>query len=79
MALRPLVELEVAEAHALLTEHFGHGDVPPLEAIENEDWGRDLVLSRLLQFSAETLRSLGVTIDPCDESPTGRSSPDGQA
>ncbi|MFO0907629.1 MAG: hypothetical protein U0794_04580 [Isosphaeraceae bacterium] len=79
MALTPLVELGVDEVYQLLTRRLGITDLPPLEAIENEDWGRDLVLSRLLQFSAETLRSLGVTIDPCDESPTGRSSPDGQA
>ena len=46
MALRPVVELGVAEAYELLTDRFGQSGLPPLEAIENEDWGRDFLLSR---------------------------------
>ena len=41
LALTPIVELGVAEAYAILTERFGVVDLPPLDAIENEDWGRD--------------------------------------
>ena len=55
--LTPIAELGVAEAYAILTQQLGedpHG-LPPLEAIENEDWGRDLLLSRFLDYSAEAL------------------------
>ena len=45
MELTPIVELGVAEAYAILIERFGLSDLPPLDAIENEDWGRDLLLS----------------------------------
>ena len=63
MGLTPLVELGVAEAYALLTERFGVTDLPPLEAIENEDWGRDLVLSRLREFPSADLAEVGITLD----------------
>ena len=41
MELIPIVELGVSEAYAILTGRFGVTDLPPLESIENEDWGRD--------------------------------------
>jgi hypothetical protein len=50
MALMPIFELSVAEAHALLTQRFGRADLPPLEAIENEDWGRDYLLSQFQEI-----------------------------
>ena len=62
MELTPVVELGVAEAYALLTERFGLTDLPPLDAIENEDWGRDLLLSRFLSFPAEALAEAGITL-----------------
>jgi hypothetical protein len=62
MALIPIVELGVAEAYALLTERFGRTDLPPLEAIENEDWGRDLLLSKFLEIPAEALASAGICL-----------------
>lgn len=62
MELTPVVELGVAEAYALLTEHFGVTDLPPLAAIEFEDWGRDLVLGRFFQIPAEALAEAGVTL-----------------
>ena len=63
MAMTPIVELGVAEVYALLTGHFGLSDLPPLDAIENEDWGRDLILGRLLEFPAEALAAVGLTLD----------------
>lgn len=69
MALTPLVELGVAEAHAILEGRFGITDLPPLRAIENEDWGRDLILTRLSQFSVEALAEAGVTLDDPPTSP----------
>jgi hypothetical protein len=67
MALTPVVELGVAEAYVLLTEHFGQTGLPPLEAIENEDWGRDYLLSRFEEVPAILLAAAGLTL----ESPTG--------
>jgi hypothetical protein len=63
MELIPIVELGVAEAHAILTDRLGQSDLPPLEAIENEDWGRDLLLSRFESISVERLAELGLTRD----------------
>ena len=61
MTLTPLVELGVQDAYRLLTERFGVRDLPPLEAVEYEDWGRDLVLGRLLEIPAEALAEAGLT------------------
>jgi hypothetical protein len=60
--LVPIVELGVAEAYAILTEQFGVSDLPPLDAIENEDWGRDYVLSRLAEFPPAALANAGVFV-----------------
>lgn len=60
MALTPIVELGVAEAYSLLVERFAATDLPPLEAIENEDWGRDYLLSRLLAIPEAELAAVGV-------------------
>ncbi len=62
MELTPVVELGVSEAYALLTDHFGVDDLPPLDAIENEDWGRDLLLSRFFEIPAEALAEAGITL-----------------
>jgi hypothetical protein len=61
--LRPIVELGVDEAYSLLAGHFGQHDLPPLDAIENEDWGRDLLLSRLQALPDEALADAGLTRD----------------
>jgi len=62
MKLTPIVELGVAEAYAILLR-LGHADLPPLDAIENEDWGRDLLLSRFEAIPPATLAGLGLTRD----------------
>lgn len=62
MALTPVVELGVAEAYELLTVRFGLSGLPPLEAIENEDWGRDALLSRFWEIPAEALASAGLCL-----------------
>jgi hypothetical protein len=73
VALTPIVELGVAEAYAILTEHFGVEHLPPLEAIENEDWGRDFLLSHFQEIPAADLASAGLCLvepdhpQPCDE------------
>jgi hypothetical protein len=63
MELIPIVELGVAEAYDLLTGRFGDSDLPPLDAIENEDWGRDLLLSRFESIADRDLAEAGLTRD----------------
>jgi hypothetical protein len=63
MALRPIVELGVDEAHAILTERFRQTGLPPLAAIENEDWGRDYLLAKLAELSPAALAEAGLTVD----------------
>jgi len=60
MALKPVVELGVAEAYEVLLVRFGISNLPPLEAIENEDWGRDYLLGRFEEIPAEMLRQSGL-------------------
>jgi len=61
--LTSIVELGVAEAYAILTEQLGVSPetLPPLDAIENEDWGRDLLLSKLQEIDAQTLAAAGLS------------------
>jgi len=63
MALIPIVELGVDEAYDILTRHFGVSGLPPLDSIENEDWGRDYLLSRLFDLSATELAEAGLVAD----------------
>ena len=69
MALRPIVELGVAEAYKIATRDLRMHDLPPLQAFENEDWGRDYLLSRLQAVPEEVLQSLGLTTE---DEPQGR-------
>ena len=61
MELTPVVELGVDEADAILVPRLGHADRPPLDVIEDEDCGRDLLLSRIESFPAEHLARLGLS------------------
>lgn len=63
MALTPIVELGVSEAYAILVDRFGQADLPPLDAIENEDWGRDFLLSRFLDLPPQALAEAGLCLD----------------
>jgi len=64
--MTPVVELGVDDAYRLLTERFGVADLPPLLAIENEDWGRDMLLSRFQQLTPEQLAEAGLTWDDAE-------------
>jgi hypothetical protein len=75
MALTPIAELGVAEAYELLSERFRQSDLPPLDAIENEDWGRDYLLSRFLDIPARALAEAGITVG--EASPGGDREPPG--
>jgi hypothetical protein len=61
--LTPVVELGTAEAYELLVERFGVADLPPLDAIENEDWGRDLLLSKFEAIPADVLAEAGLVFE----------------
>jgi len=63
MNLAPVVELGVEEAYELLTRRFGLTDLPPLLAIENEDWGRDFLLSRFESIPASALAEVGLIFE----------------
>lgn len=60
--LRSIHDLSTAEAYEIVARHFGH-ELPPLEAVENEDWGRDYVLQHFQRHSAEELAKAGLTWD----------------
>lgn len=60
--MRSIFDLTTEEAYRLAAEHFGH-ELPPLDAVENEDWGRDYVLQCLHGHTAAELAEVGVSID----------------
>ena len=60
--VRSIHDLTTEEAYRLAAEHFGH-DLPPLEAVENEDWGRDYVLQKLLEHTPEELAAVDVIME----------------
>jgi hypothetical protein len=60
--MRSIYELTTEEAYQVVTEYLGH-PLPPLDAIENEDWGRDYLLQHFQQHSVEELAAIGLTWD----------------
>jgi hypothetical protein len=60
--MRSIYELTTEEAYRLAAEHFGH-ELPPLDAVENEDWGRDYVLQKLLAHTAAELAAVGLVTE----------------
>jgi hypothetical protein len=59
MTLRSIHDLTTEEAYRLAAEHFGH-ELPPLDAVENEDWGRDYVMQTLLEHTPAELAAVGL-------------------
>jgi hypothetical protein len=60
--MRSIYELTTEEAYRIVAEQFGHA-LPPLEAVENEDWGRDYVLQKLLEHTEEELLAVGLFME----------------
>jgi hypothetical protein len=60
--MRHIDDLTTEDAYRLVQERFGH-ELPPLETIENEDWGRDYVLQHFEQHTAAELAEAGLTWD----------------
>lgn len=60
--MRSIHDLTTEEAYRIVSEHFGQ-PLPPLDAVENEDWGRDYVLQKLLEHRPEELAAVGLSAD----------------
>jgi hypothetical protein len=58
--MRSIYELTTEEGYRLVSDVFGH-ELPPLEAVENEDWGRDYVLQHFQRHSRNELAAAGLT------------------
>lgn len=63
--MRSIYELTTEEAYRLVRDHFCH-PLLPLDAVENEDWGRDYVLQHFQEHSAEELAEAGLTWNVMD-------------
>jgi hypothetical protein len=57
--VRNIYELTTAEAYHLVAEYFGH-ELPPLDAVENEDWGREYVFQHFQLHTAAELAAAGL-------------------
>jgi hypothetical protein len=57
--VRPIHDLSTEEAYLLAVDQLGEG-LPPLDAVENEDWGRDYVLQRILMHDDTELSRVGI-------------------
>jgi hypothetical protein len=64
-AMRSIYELTTEEAYRVVSEQLGH-PLPPLDAVENEDWGRDYVLQHFQRHTAEELAAVGLTLEATD-------------
>jgi len=60
--MRSIYDLTTEEAYRVVHETLGH-ELPPLDAVENEDWGRDYVLQHFLKHSKEELNAIGLTLE----------------
>jgi len=61
--MRSIFDLATEEAYRIVAGHFGH-ELPPLDAVENEDWGRDYVLQHFERHTSEELAAVGLTLEP---------------
>ena len=58
--MRPIHDLSTEEAYFLAVDRLGE-ELPPLDAVENEDWGRDYVLQRILMHDDRELSRVGIS------------------
>jgi hypothetical protein len=61
--IRTIFDLSTEEAYRIVSEQRGH-ELPPLDAVENEDWGRDYVLQHFQRHAVDELAKLGLTMEP---------------
>ena len=57
--MQSIHDLTTEEAYRLAVEWLGEM-LPPLDAIENEDWGRDYVLQRIMMHDDMELSLAGI-------------------
>jgi hypothetical protein len=76
MALTSLFELGVSEAYEILTNRFQITGLPPLDSLENEDWGRDYLLSRFLELPVAALAKAGLSLASASELPQEAGEPE---
>src|SRR5262249_33660835 len=62
MEQTPIVELGFSEAYEIVTARCAITDLPPVDSLENEDWGRDYLLSRFLELPRAALAAAGLCI-----------------
>ncbi len=62
-SMRSIYDLTTEEAYQIVTERLGH-PLPPLDAAENEDWGRDFILQHFLRHTPEELAAFGFSLEP---------------
>ena len=60
--MQSIMDLTTEEAYRIVRDQLGH-ELPPLDAIENEDWGRDYVLQHFQRHSKDELAKLGLTME----------------
>lgn len=58
--MRSIYDLTTEEAYRLVSERFGH-ELPDLDAVENEDWGRDYVMQHFQLHTDAELAEAGLT------------------
>ena len=64
--MRSIFDLTTLEAYHIVSDRLGH-ELPPLDAVENEDWGRDYVLQHFQRHSAVELATLGLSMEPMEK------------
>lgn len=69
ITVRSIFDLTTEEAWRILAELLGE-EIPSLEAVQNEDWGRDYILQKLLSLPPHTLGELGLYIPNDSEQDT---------
>jgi hypothetical protein len=60
--MRSIFDLTTEEAYRIVSERLGHA-LPPLDAVENEDWGRDYVLQHFQRHTPQELAAVGLCMD----------------
>ena len=56
--MRSIFDLTTLETYQIVSDRLGH-ELPPLQAVENEDWGRDYVLQHFQRHRPRSLRRWG--------------------
>ena len=61
--MRSIYDLSTEEAYRIVADVLKHA-LPPFEAVDNEDWGRDYVLQHFQMHSNAELERIGLAWGP---------------